>query len=264
MSDYLTVCREAVHQAGEVLMQRWGHVSVRHKGPADLVTEADFAAQETVRQIIHSAFPDHAVIGEEDQPSDGPPPPRPEFRWIVDPLDGTTNYVHGVPFFCVSLALEHCGQLRAAAIHNPVSGECFSAESQRGAFLNGSPIHVSKVGGLSESLVSAGFPALVTPQASDLLLFNDVVLKCQAIRRTGSAALNLAFLAAGRFDAAWSYRTKIWDVAAGTLLIREAGGTVTSPRGEPVAIPGGPILAAATPQLHGELLAIALRIASSG
>ena len=248
--DYLLVCKEAVRRAGAVLMDHWGHVTVRHKGRSDLVTEADLAAQETVRQTLREAFPTHSMIGEEDPPEALVRRKSSEFCWIVDPLDGTTNYVHGVPFFCVSLALEYFGKLIVGVVYNPASGECFTAEVGKGAQLNGKPIQASGVTTLDEALISAGFPAAVTRDDLDLRLFNEVVLVSQSVRRSGSAALNLAYVAAGRFDALWACQTKVWDVAAGTLLIREAGGTVTAFDGEPLASPNGPVLAASTPQLH--------------
>jgi len=259
MPTYLEVCEEAVRRAGAVLLDRFGRVTARHKGPADLVTEADLAAQETVRQTLRAAFPSHVLVGEEDPP-DREHRAEEEFRWIVDPLDGTTNYVHRVRFFCVSLALEHQGELIAASVYEPNSDLCFSAAAGQGTYRNGSRVRTSTVTTLGDALVSAGFPNVVSPDGPDLRLFNEVVLVSQSVRRTGSAALNLAYVASGLFDAAWSASTKVWDVAAGTLLIREAGGTVTSFYGEPVETPKGPILAAATPELHRELLAIVRRL----
>ncbi len=213
-----------------------------------------------VRQTILKAFPEHAVIGEEDPPDRPPSQTHAEFRWIVDPLDGTTNYVHRVPFFSVSLALERRGELLVGAIYNPMSGECFTAAAQQGAFLNGDRIRTSRVRTLSDALIVAGFPAAVTPDVPDLRLFNEIVLASQSVRRTGSAALNLAYVAAGRFDAGWSFSTKVWDVAAGILMIKEAGGVATSPEGSRRAPSSGTFLVAATPELHGELLALVQRL----
>ncbi len=261
---YLEVCEVAVRRAGAVLLDRFGRARARQKGPRDLVTEADLAAQEVVRATLHEAFPTHALIGEEDSHSDTKSIENNDFRWIVDPLDGTTNYVHRVPFCCVSLALEQRGQLLAGAIFNPFCDECFSAAAGQGASLNGTPIKVSHVSLLSESLVAAGFPAAVCPESPDLGVFNEVVVRCQGIRRTGSAALNLAYVAAGRFDAAWSCSTKVWDAAAGSLIIREAGGVVTSLSGERVSMPEGPFVVAATPDLHRELVAIVRKVMGPG
>lgn len=234
-----------------MLLDKWGRVAVREKGRADLVTEADLAAQEIVTQRIRAAFPDHVILGEEDA--------RPavrgdsEFRWLVDPLDGTTNYVHQVPHFCVSLALEQAGRLVVAAVYNPVAEECFTAVAGAGARLNARPIHTSGVWRPYEALASVGFPAEVKRDSPDLVVFLEAVKHCQAIRRTGSAALNLCYVASGRFDACWGYSTKPWDIAAGVLLIREAGGMVTAPDGGEFALESGQFLAAATPRLHAEL-----------
>ena len=237
------------------MLENMGRVEVRKKGRADLVTEADLASQQVVAETILAAFPDHAVIGEEDT---GDVVPRAsEYRWYVDPLDGTTNYVHQVPHFCVSLALEHSGRLLVGAVYDPVTEDCYSAVAGEGARLNGEPIRTSGVSRLSEALGAVGFPAQVKPDSPDLVLFLEAVKHCQALRRTGSAALNRCYVASGRYDAYWCYSTKAWDVAAGVLLIREAGGTVTSPDGGPFLVETGQFLAAATGELHAELRALA-------
>lgn len=251
----------AVRRAGTVLLDRLGRVTPRHKGPRDLVTEADLASQEIVRQTLHDAFPDHVLIGEEDPEESRKLLNANDFRWIVDPLDGTTNYVHRIPFFCASLALEHRGRLLVGAVFNPLSKECFTAATGQGARLNGAPIHTSDVRCLSEAFVAAGLPADVTPDSPDLRIFNEVVLTSQGIRRTGSAALNLAYVAAGRFDAGWSCETKIWDTAAGTLLIREAGGKATDLMGGDAESASGPFLVAGTSDLHNDLSTIVRRFA---
>ena len=161
------------------------------------------------------AFPDHVLLAEED----GTPGSRPisgnRYRWIADPLDGTTNFVHQVPFFSVSLALEHNGQLLVGAVYDPSADECFTAVAGTRGQRNGRPIRTSQVKTLADALVSAGFPNVVAEDAPDLKMFLAALRVCQALRRTGSAALNLAYVAAGRFDAAWSSSTKVWDVAAG-------------------------------------------------
>jgi myo-inositol-1(or 4)-monophosphatase len=257
-SHYLSICEQAVRSAGATILDWVGKTSVRHKGPADLVTEADFAAQEVIRNIVLGEFPTHQLLGEE-----GGDPPReqdassalgPRYRWITDPLDGTTNFVHRVPHYSVSLALERGGQVLVGAIFDPHLEECFTAAAGRGAWLNGQPIRASEVAQLSEGLAATGFPASVWPGAPDLLVFNEAVFRCQGVRRTGSAALNLAYLAAGRFDVLWAFSTKIWDVAAGTLLVKEAGGVVTSPEGGEFILDTARYIAAATPPLHAQLL----------
>lgn len=259
MSDFLDVCQRGAREAGALLLERMGRVEVQSKGRADLVTEADFASQELIRQVVLNAFPDHVLLGEEDLPGASAEAGEAAYRWIVDPLDGTTNYVHQVPHFAVSLALEHLGEVIVGAVYNPAADECFTAERGRGAWLNGRPIRTSQVATLSEALAAVGFPAVVTRESPDLRMFLAALEVCQAIRRTGSAALNLCYLANGRFDAAWSYCTKIWDVAAGILIVREAGGAVTSPEGEAFDLARAHYLAAANPQLHSELSELARR-----
>ena len=234
-------------------MERIGRVKVYQKGPSDLVTEADLASQDAIRRILLEAFPDHAVLGEEDDPRTPAHHDPPEFRWLVDPLDGTINYVHQVPHYSVSVALERAGELLAATVYDPVSEECFTATGGGGAFLNGRKIRTSTVANLSEALAAVGFPPGVQEDSPDLKVFLKALPQCQAIRRTGSAALNLSYLAAGRFDLLWSLSTSIWDVAAGALLIREAGGVVTSPNGGDLVLNQGHLLAAANEPLFGQL-----------
>lgn len=259
INDYLRVCEEAVRTGGRVIQNWIGKFEVRKKGPADLVTQADFASQEAVRQLVLGAFPEHCLLGEEKTP-DGAAANRTEYRWIVDPLDGTTNFVHGVPHYCVSLALERNGDLLVGAVYDPVLDECFSAAAGQGARLNGQPIHTSEVSALSEALAAVGFPPNVQRSSPDLVLFLEMLGRCQAIRRTGSSALNLCYLAAGRYDVYWSYSTKIWDVAAGVLILREAGGRVTSPTGGDFCLEEANFLAAANGGLHARLLEIAARV----
>ena len=255
--DYMRVCEAAVRAGGQVVQDWAGRFDVHKKGPADLVTQADFASQEVVRKTVLTAFPDHSLLGEEGDASQGPAA-RTEYRWIVDPLDGTTNYVHGVPHYCVSLALERNGRLLVGAVYDPVLDECFTAIVGRGARLNGRPIHASGVSALSEALAAVGFPPNMPPDAPDLRLFLAMLPHCQGIRRTGSSALNLCYLAAGRFDLYWSYSTRIWDVAAGVLIVCEAGGRVTAPDGGEFSLEEAHFLAAATQELHGRLREIAL------
>ncbi len=277
-SDYLQVCEAAVRAGGRVVQDWAGRFDTRKKGPADLVTQADFASQETVRQTVLAAFPDHSLLGEEGDCPDfrvsengtvpfgaaagapGTAASRTEYRWIVDPLDGTTNYVHGVPHYCVSLALERNGRLLVGAVFDPILDECFTAIEGGGARLNGRPIHVSGVTALSEALAAVGFPPSSQSDGLDVRVFLEMLPRCQAIRRSGSSALNLCYLAAGRFDLYWSYSTRIWDVAAGVLIVREAGGRVTSPRGGEFSLEEAHFLAAATPALHAQLLEIAAQL----
>jgi myo-inositol-1(or 4)-monophosphatase len=267
--EYLSVAVEAVRAAARVVEQWVGRIEVRHKGPADLVTQADLASQQTVRRIVLGAFPEHRLLGEEQCPEDsreltapgdvsgenpdGSRPATGECRWIVDPVDGTTNYVHGVPHYCISLGLECGGELLVGAVYDPALDECFTASRGRGAWLNGRPIRTSGVTELSDALAAVGFPTSVASDSPDLLMFLDMLPRCQAIRRTGCSALNLCYLAAGRFDLYWSYCTKIWDVAAGALLVQEAGGCISSPSGGPFELETAQFLAAGTPALHAKL-----------
>jgi myo-inositol-1(or 4)-monophosphatase len=260
MADFLELCVTAVRRGGSVLLEKLGQVSAREKGPADLVTEADMASQELIRRTLLEAFPDHAFLGEEDDEASVEAAGQGEYRWIADPLDGTTNYVHGVPHFCVSLALERAGELLVGVVYNPVADECYTAEAGKGAFLNGDPIQTSRVAELPQALAATGFPTVVRPDSPDLQLFLKAVEVCQAVRRTGSCALNMCYLAAGRFDATWAYSAKIWDVAAGALIIREAGGVITSPEGGVFVLEDSRLLAAATPALHAELRGLSTKI----
>lgn len=256
MLNYARVCEEAVRAGGEVVQDWVGRAGVWKKGPADLVTQADLASQEAIRGIVLTAFPDHSLLGEEDQLAPGPHG-RTEYRWIADPLDGTTNYVHRVGHYSISLALERNGELLAAGVYDPNRDECFTAIAGQGAYLNGEPIHTSSVSQLSEGLAAVGFPNDLRPDSPDLLVFLAAAPLCQAIRRTGSTALNLCYVAAGRFDLFWSYSAKIWDVAAGILLVQEAGGAVTSPTGAQFVLEEVHFLAAANRPLCAKLLDLA-------
>jgi len=255
-SECLRVCEEAVREGGRIVQQWVGRFEVRQKGPADLVTQADFASQEAIRKMVLGAFPEHSLLGEE-RVEDAQEASRTEYRWIVDPLDGTTNYVHGVPHYCVSLALERNGELLVGAVYDPARDECFSAALGQGAALNGRPIQTSGIRQLSEALAVVGFPYEADRRSPDVLVFLEMLGRCHGIRRTGSSALNLCYLAAGRFDLYWSYSTNIWDVAAGVLIAREAGGCATDLSGREFSVEDPRFLAAATPELHRQLCDVA-------
>lgn len=248
---YLEVCQTAVHRAGEVLRGHLGRVEAREKGPSDLVTDADLAAQEAVREVVLGAFPGHYLLGEEGPRAAVPPD---AYCWVVDPLDGTTNFVHEVPFFSVSLALREGDRLLVGAIYDPMARECFTAAAGSGAWLNGRRLRTSGATQLREALVAAGFPAQARKHSPDVLVFLETLAYCQAARRIGSAALNLAYVAAGRMDAFASFSTKIWDVAAGILMVQESGGVVTDPVGGRFDLDRPHFVAAATPQLHQAFL----------
>jgi myo-inositol-1(or 4)-monophosphatase len=245
--DHLTVCEEAARVGGAVLQDWVGRFKAREKGPRDLVTEADLASETAVRNHLLRAFPDHEFVSEEQALTgrfDGP------FCWVVDPLDGTANYVHGIPHYAVSIALLCHGRPQVGVVFDPVSGECFSAERGRGAWLNGEPMRTSGVTELSQAVVAASFAARVSFPSPEIDQFVATVQSSQGVRRTGSAALNLSYVAAGRFDAFWALSTKIWDVAAGVLLVEEAGGAVTRLDGGEFSLAEPHPVASATPQLQ--------------
>jgi myo-inositol-1(or 4)-monophosphatase len=197
------------------------------------VTEADLASQEAVREIIQASFPQHDFVSEEGEAPmglDG------EYCWVVDPLDGTTNYVHQIPHYAVSLALLQRGRPIVGVIFDPVNRECFTAVKGQGAKLNGQPIRTSGVTELSQAVIAASFSARVDFPSPEIDQFVAAVKGTQGVRRTGSAALNLCYVAAGRFDAFWALSTKAWDVAAGVLLVEEAGGVVTRIDGSPFSL----------------------------
>ena len=257
MTSFKLVCEEAARAGGKVLRDMLGTISVRHKkNRFDLVTEADVTAQKTIEEIVFKAFPEHGLVGEEGDQTQRSVKDA-EFRWIVDPLDGTTNYVHGVPFFCTSVALARNNDVLCGVIYNPMTEEFYSAEKGAGAFLNENRIQTSHYKTLDEALVSVSFPTMTTSDAPDLVAFLKSVPVCQAIRRTGSTALNLAYVAAGRFDATWTFGCHPWDVAAGILLIQEAGGVITRPDGTPTTLDDpSPVCGSANTTLHRTLMAL--------
>jgi myo-inositol-1(or 4)-monophosphatase len=253
IAECLETCEAAARAGGRELLDRQGKFQSREKAPADLVTDADEASQDAIRRVIAARFPRHAFIGEETQ-AGGPPAVRAEFTWIVDPLDGTTNYVHHYPHYAVSVALAAGSQLLVGVVYDPVADKCFSAAAGQGAWCDSAPIHTSTVTKISEALAAVSLPARVRRDSPDLHDFNEASLVCQAVRRTGSAALNFAYLARGAADAFWARHIHPWDVAAGVLLVREAGGIVTSRDGAEFDLWKPDFLAAATGELHSNLL----------
>jgi len=245
------VCEKASRAGGKVLSRWSGHFEVREKAPDDLVTEVDLASQKAIVDVLHSAFPDHGILAEE---SLDVPAGKDGFRWIVDPLDGTLNFVHGLPNYCVSVAVEQQDTVLAGTVFDPVTGACYTARRGGGAMLDGQALHVSRTEKLSQAMVAASFPPRVRRGMIEIDQFIDAVVCTRGIRRMGSAALNLCHLAAGRFDAYWATETHAWDIAAGMLLVEEAGGVFTDLQGEKVDLDHPKFVAAATPELHGELL----------
>jgi myo-inositol-1(or 4)-monophosphatase len=251
---FLATAVEAVVYAGAVQMANAGErPAVEKKGTIDLVTEIDRQIERDVRRLIADRFPEHTVLGEEySTASDRAAVP--EFCWIFDPLDGTTNFAHGLPIFCSSLALEIDGVAAVAAVYDPNREELFTAERGLGAWLNGAPIRVSSADALIDSLLCTGFPYNVQQKPDELVgLFAHFLGRARAVRRLGSAAIDLCYVAAGRFDGFWELHLGPWDIAAGALIVSEAGGSVTSIEGERFRSRDGNILAS-NGRVHTELL----------
>ncbi len=225
IDDIKRVGLAAAYRAGEVLRTHFGNLeNVQKKGAIDLVTEADIKSEKVIIEIIHNSFPEHSILAEESGLEKG----READLWIIDPLDGTTNFAHRLPVFCVSIAFESKGDLIFGIVLNPESGELFTSAKGEGSKLNGKSISPSKVGQLSESLLVTGFP-YDHYQILDSLMnrFARCLTASQGLRRLGSAALDLCYVASGRFEGFWEQNLKPWDTAAGTLIAREAGAVVT-------------------------------------
>jgi myo-inositol-1(or 4)-monophosphatase len=251
LSAIVEVAAAAARAGGDVLRESYGRVqSVRFKGATDLVTEVDVRSEQTVVALIRSHFPTHQVLAEEG--SIGGDDLR--HRWIIDPLDGTTNYAHGLRVFCVSVGYERDGQLAAGAVYDPSMDELFLATAGGGATLNGQPIAVSSTDTLIRALLGTGFPYDRSLVPIALRQFSALSMQAQAVRRVGSAALDCCWVAAGRFDGYWENVVNAWDVAAGALIAIEAGATVTDVRGQPFRAEAGSIMLAG-PALHSQLLA---------
>ncbi len=235
---------QTARDAGRILAEKFGRVTITHKGDIDIVTEADLAAERLVIERVRGYHPRHAILAEEagEVVAIGGGGDA-EYKWIVDPLDGTTNYAHGYPVFCVSLALEHKGEIVVGVVYDPLRDEMFAAERGEGATLNGRRIRVSETGDLNRALLCTGFPYDVRQHTDFARHFAAFIMKAQAVRRDGAAALDLAYVAAGRFDGFWELGLRPWDVAAGVLLITEAGGRVTRYDGTPFRVYTPPILA---------------------
>ena len=219
---------QTARDAGSILVDRLGRaLQVSNKGDIDLVTEADLASEKLIIERIKSHYPRHAILAEESGASEFVAGTG-EWKWIIDPLDGTTNYAHGYPCFCVSIGLEHAGTLEIAAIYDPMRDEMFAAERGQGATLNGRRMRVSEVDDLNSAMLCTGFPYNVRERPNFERDFANFTMEAQAVRRDGSAAIDLAYVACGRFDGFWEDGLNAWDVAAGVLLIEEAGGMVTN------------------------------------
>lgn len=259
LARMLEVAVAAAREAGALQKERlWGEFSFSFKGEVDLVTEVDRACEEMIVERIRGVFPGHSFLAEENLYADGDP----ELRWIIDPLDGTTNYAHGFPWFCVSIALELRGELTLGVIYHCMMDELFTATRGGGAFLNGNPIRVSSRTPLRQSLIATGFPYdAARDNENNFRNFFELQLAARGVRRAGAAALDLAYVAAGRLDGYWECKLKPWDVAAGSLLVTEAGGKVTNHKGEPHRIADHRILAS-NGLIHDEIEALLGRAGS--
>lgn len=253
---YLATAVEAALAAGRTHLEYFRQdPQVQKKGPIDLVTAADVAAEQAFRQLIAARFPSHAVLGEEAGAGRANTAGA-RCRWIIDPLDGTTNFAHGLALFCVSIALEVDGRLELAAVYDPVAGELFSAERGQGARVNGAPMRVSTRGELIDALLCTGFPYSIRDrQRRQVDVFAGFLGRSRAVRRLGSAALDLCYVAAGRFDGFWEEQLNAWDVAAGALIVAEAGGRVTGYDDGPLDLFGGHIVAS-NALVHGAMLEV--------
>jgi myo-inositol-1(or 4)-monophosphatase len=259
------IAREAGARLREFFSQG---VETEYKGDVDLVTVADRTVEKLIRTRLGEAFPEHGVYGEEGtrERMEG------EFRWYVDPLDGTTNFAHGFPQFCVSMGLEQRpaqslkgtatvpngsqdGTIVAGVIYDPMRDELYTAERGSGAWLNGKPIHTSRIAFLAESLVSTGFPSRKRHDSPNIHFYHEFTLRSHGVRRAGSAALDLAFVASGRLEAFWEFNLNPWDTAAGILLVQEAGGKVTDFAGGPFQLNSSEVLAS-NGLIHDELVGL--------
>lgn len=257
LREYLSVAIEAARR-GAAELERWrSKFSVREKSRADLVTDADNASQAIIKDVLLGRFPDHVFIGEEESvgksPEDVRPPADVPPAWVVDPLDGTANYVHDVPAYCVSIGLWHAGKAIVGVILDPRQNELFAAADGQGATLNDRPIRVSSVPDVAGGMISTGFPANYQKQLRNLDAWRKLTEHAQSLRRNGSTALSMAYVAAGRFDGYWAYDNYPWDVLAGTALIAEAGGVLSTTDGKPFD-PYRPDLVAGNPAVQPELL----------
>ena len=253
IDKFAAVGKEAAIRAGKYALDRLRtEFSVEHKGTINLVTEVDIAAEEMIVTGLLEKFPDHSILAEEknSETRGG------ACKWVIDPLDGTTNYAHGFPFFSVSIGLEISGKVMLGIVYDPVRDELFTARKDSGAFCNDEPLHVSKTEKLDAGLLATGFPYDIRiSEQNNLNNFCAFALRCQGVRRTGSAALDLCYVAAGRLDGFWESKLNPWDCAAGCLLVSEAGGFVTDYSGGPASIYKAEVVAS-NGRIHQEMLAV--------
>jgi myo-inositol-1(or 4)-monophosphatase len=252
MSNYLRVATTAARQAGALVREGYGQaVHITHKGAIDLVTETDKRSEALILAAVREAFPGQAINAEESGRAAGD-----DYEWLVDPLDGTTNFAHKFPVFSVSIALTFRRQLLMGVVYDPLRDELFAAEAGQGARLNDTPIRVSATGALDQTLLATGFPYDVrTNPNNNLAEFERFARLAQGVRRTGSAALDCSWVAAGRLDGFWELRLNPWDIGAGALIVREAGGRVTTYSGDEDFL-GKDSMVASNGALHAEMLRV--------
>ncbi len=247
---------QTAREAGQVLADKFGRaLQVSNKGDIDLVTEADLAAERLIVERIRSYHPRHRILTEESGDVKEAGSREAAYKWVIDPLDGTTNYAHGYPCFCVSVALEHEGRVVVGVVYDPTRDEVFAAERGAGATLNGRTLRVSETDELNRALVCTGFPYDVRERGDFVRHFRQFIMRAQSVRRDGAAALDLAYVAAGRFEGFYEEGLRPWDVAAGVLLVEEAGGRVTHYDGSPFSIYATHI-AASNGLVHEEMLGV--------
>lgn len=248
------VADRAAEEAGKILLERFGKARVEYKGEIDLVTDADRASEKRIIEIIKEAFPEHGIYAEESGERSSPS----RVRWLIDPLDGTTNYAHGLPLFAVSIAVEVDGKIVAGIVYNPAYREKYTAIRGKGAWLNGERLRVSATSELDKSMLVTGFPYHIRstgPDQNNLDHFINFSMRSRAVRRLGSAALDLAYVARGSLDGFWEAFLNPWDLAAGWLLVEEAGGKVTDLRGRPLTYEARQILAT-NGKIHDAMLEV--------
>ena len=251
MSRYLPDLEPIAREAGALVMRYFAqHVTIEYKGDVDLVTVADRSSEKLIVERLQALWPQHGIVGEEGTRTESDA----EYRWYVDPLDGTTNFAHGYPVFCISIALaRQDGQLEAGVLYDPTRDEMFAAERSTGAMMNGKPIHVSQTKSLAESILGTGFPSFKRHKNPNIHFYHQLTLRSHGVRRAGSAALDLANVACGRYDGYWEFNLNPWDTAAGVLLVQEAGGKVTRFDGTPFRLDSREVLAS-NGLIHQELL----------
>ena len=255
MHPMLTIAVKAARRAGSIINRAsldLDRLKVETKSANDFVTEVDRAAEQAIIEVLHEVYPGHSILAEET----GETGPQSEFQWIIDPLDGTTNFIHGLPQYAVSIALARNGVIEQGVVFDPVGNELFTATRGSGAFLNDRRVRVSRRTRLTESLIGTGFPFRQFDNVDAYLaMFREISQKTAGIRRPGSAALDLAYLAAGRYDGFWEMGLAPWDIAAGSLLVQEAGGLISDLPGESDFLTTGNVVAG-TPKVFGQLLPI--------